>query len=337
MIFIIKKQILTMCRLCLVLLIFLFIIPFSQGMLNPAQVYCEALGYQYTTHDDRGFCILPDNSEVDAWEFLQGKVATEYSYCETRGLAIKTVNDSEKCIRFLLDECAVCVLPNGEEVEVTELMNLSFDETVCGDGVCGLPENYNTCPQDCPSGSWDNYCDGASDGICDPDCKYQETPQKDPDCPFCGDNVCGEDENCESCPEDCGECVKKSVCGDAVCDADETQENCCTDCGCPVGMKCIQNKCVEEKCGNGVCEPNFQENYKTCPRDCPSGSPDNYCDKQIDGRCDPDCSEQEDLDCKTQEGLPIIVYVSIVVVLIAIVLFVVLKSRRSETYSYEEY
>jgi rhodanese-related sulfurtransferase len=48
----------------------------------------------------------------------------------------------------------------------------------CGDGDCGAHENYFTCPEDCPSGAADYYCDGVSDGICDPDC----TVGTDPDC-----------------------------------------------------------------------------------------------------------------------------------------------------------
>ncbi|PIU29620.1 hypothetical protein COT07_04995 [Candidatus Woesearchaeota archaeon CG07_land_8_20_14_0_80_44_23] len=35
-----------------------------------------------------------------------------------------------------------------------------------------------SCPQDCPSGGKDGYCDGVKDGICDPDCQKNQ----DPDC-----------------------------------------------------------------------------------------------------------------------------------------------------------
>lgn len=48
----------------------------------------------------------------------------------------------------------------------------------CGDKICDITETYHSCPQDCPSGSADNYCDKAEDNICDPDCFDQ-----DPDCP----------------------------------------------------------------------------------------------------------------------------------------------------------
>jgi hypothetical protein len=39
--------------------------------------------------------------------------------------------------------------------------------------ICNYPyENYNSCPQDCQSGSKDGYCDGIKDGLCDPDCNF---------------------------------------------------------------------------------------------------------------------------------------------------------------------
>jgi len=156
------------------------------AMKNPSAVYCEELGYEYiiaTTPDGGqvGLCVLPDNQIVDAWAFLEGKVAQECSYCKKEGYEMKTVIDNEKCSYIFSSECALCVLPNGTEVEVAELMNLNFNESVCGDGTCGMPENFKTCPEDCPSGDIDEYCDGVADGICDPDC--EESGEYDPDCP----------------------------------------------------------------------------------------------------------------------------------------------------------
>ena len=172
--------------LCAPLLFALLIVIASAGLsfalVNPAAVYCNELGYEYVVETgeqgERGLCKLPDGQSVDAWEFLQGKVAQEYSYCEMTGCEIKTVNDPETCLIFGIDECAVCILEDGTEVEVTELMGLSFEESTCGDQTCGFPENFSTCPEDCPSGGWDAYCDGVEDGICDPDC----LPEDDPDC-----------------------------------------------------------------------------------------------------------------------------------------------------------
>jgi putative hemolysin len=170
----------------LLVMLLLFVSTNSASALkNPSAVYCKELGYEYITATipeggQRGFCVLPDNQIVDAWDFLEGKVGQEYSYCKKKGYEIKTIEDSEVCSGIFSYECAVCILEDGTEVEVTELMNLSFIESVCGDGTCGLPENFETCPEDCPSGELDEYCDGFADGKCDPDC--EETGEYDPDC-----------------------------------------------------------------------------------------------------------------------------------------------------------
>ncbi len=159
------------------------------AMLSPAEVYCEALGYEVVVEStelgERVLCRLPDDQTVDAWDFLSGKVALEWSYCAQQGYEARHVEDSEVCA-----ECTVCVLPDGSEVEVTQLMGLTFDETTCGDGTCGFPEDYGTCPEDCPSGGWDEYCDGVSDGICDPDCDGFSDGICDPDCEQDADPDC---------------------------------------------------------------------------------------------------------------------------------------------------
>jgi len=239
-----------------------FVCP-ALSMLNPAAVYCKALGYEYkiekTELGEKGFCILPDNRKVDEWDFFYCREGKEYSYCKKVGLEAKS-----------REEGCFCVLKNGTEIEVTKLMNLSFEETVCGDGICAFPENYGNCPQDCPSGSYDGYCDGVRDGKCDPDCKERNLSEKDPDC------------------------VSKPLCGNGICEPGENQKNCCRDCGCPSGKECVNNVCVS-KCGNGRCE--LGENFGNCPKDCPSGGKDGYCDRVKDGKCDPDCERKEDKDC----------------------------------------
>ncbi len=71
------------------------------------------------------------------------------------------------------------------------------------DGDCDreFGENYIYCPDDCSTGIEDSICDGARDGICDPDCI-----EYDSDCgSSCGDGTCDEaKENIYNCPEDCG-------------------------------------------------------------------------------------------------------------------------------------
>jgi len=159
----------------------------ASAALNPAAVYCNSLGYTYviesTDKGDFGYCILSGNQKVDAWKFIQGEVAPEKSYCTTKGYKLKVVNDYDICGKRLLTEsCAVCVLSNGTEHEVTETMGLTFQETTCGDGRCGFPEDYTTCPKDCKSGGVDELCDGVKDGVCDPDCIIQKKTGEDVDC-----------------------------------------------------------------------------------------------------------------------------------------------------------
>jgi putative hemolysin len=154
--------------------------------LNPAAVYCTSLGYRYVTeatgNGDFGYCMV-DGKKTDAWKFIQGEESPEKSYCTKRGYKLRVVNDYGVCGRWLLTEsCAVCVMPNGTEQEVTEAMGLTFQETTCGDGRCGIPEDYSSCPKDCGSGDIDGLCDAVKDGICDQDCSLQNKAGEDMDC-----------------------------------------------------------------------------------------------------------------------------------------------------------
>ena len=107
---------------------------------------------------------------------------------------------------------------------------------------------------------------------------------------FCNeDKVCGAMETHETCPTDCPLNRKDKVCSarhDGTCDP---------DCGKGVDPDC------KGECGNKVC--NVGESYESCPKDCPSGGKDDFCDNVKDGRCDPDCLRQgEDPDCGSTCG-----------------------------------
>ncbi|MBW2981282.1 DUF333 domain-containing protein [Candidatus Woesearchaeota archaeon] len=139
-----------------IILILIILICISQvyAMRNPSAVYCAEMGYEFnvemTEQGEIGICILPNDEKVAAWDFLQGKAGQEYSYCTQEGYELKTLS-MEKCPDSFWGDCAVCVLTDGTEVEITKLMNLTFQEAVCGDDFC-VPgeENYQNCPQDCP-------------------------------------------------------------------------------------------------------------------------------------------------------------------------------------------
>jgi putative hemolysin len=127
----------------------------ASAMRNPAAVYCEGLGYRYVIVEEgggeTGYCQLKDGRVVDSWAFLQGKAEPRQSYCARQNLTLKIVDEPGKCRRLLTDSCAVCVMKDGTEKEVTEAMGLILQESTCGDGSCGYPETHETCPKDCES------------------------------------------------------------------------------------------------------------------------------------------------------------------------------------------
>jgi putative hemolysin len=167
--------------LILVVVFILLSVSQSFAMLNRAVLYCKALGYEnltgLTKKGETALCKLPKDEIVDANDFLSGKIALKWSYCARKGFEAKRVEKSDIC-----RDCTVCVLPDGSETEVTKLMGLDVGETTCGDGSCGMPENFSNCPRDCPSGGSDNFCDGVQDQRCDFDCV--ERGESDPDCPL---------------------------------------------------------------------------------------------------------------------------------------------------------
>jgi hypothetical protein len=107
-----------------------------------------------------------------------------------------------------------------ETGQTTRLDLFLGDAPFCGDGICNLDEDAESCQEDCGTG------------------------------PVCGDAVCDPEEDCESCEEDCGECVP--ICGDEVCDGEEDNATCPEDCP-PTGPYCGDTVCnsdVGETCSS---------------------------------------------------------------------------------------
>ena len=98
---------------------------------NPAAVYCLKMGYDYKiTIDDKGnqkgICILPDSSKVDAWDFYKGKIKQEYSYCVKKGYSIKTKTLSKNGFTV---ECPYCKSEETRNTEGEDTQNhINFDE-----------------------------------------------------------------------------------------------------------------------------------------------------------------------------------------------------------------
>jgi hypothetical protein len=96
----------------------------------------------------------------------------------------------------------------------------------------------------------------------------------------CGDEECSDDESCESCEADCGECTEPT-CGDNLCNGTDTCSSCEADCG----------ECPEPECGNQACDG--EETCATCEEDC-GQCPDDCGDDECDGSescesCREDC------------------------------------------------
>lgn len=96
------------------------------AMSNPAAIYCRDLGYEYavekTSEGEFGFCKLPDGLKAEEWKFFAGQEKQDYNYCGMKGYTTKTISD-ERCLYS--SPCALCVLEDGSEKEVSKLMGLS--------------------------------------------------------------------------------------------------------------------------------------------------------------------------------------------------------------------
>ena len=136
----------------------------------------------------------------------------------------------------------------------------------------------------------------------------------------CGNDLCDDGENYQTCPQDC-----KSGGRDGFCDK-EKDALCDPNCARTEDEDCICNN--DKVCEKGI------ENYKNCPSDCPSGSSDSYCDGLSDGVCDPDCAKEQDADCNKADIMSYLPYIGIGLVLVAAMVF--LGYKKAEARKIEE-
>ncbi len=109
----------------------------------------------------------------------------------------------------------------------------------------------------------------------------------------CGDDVCSDDEDCETCAIDCPGCL--DPCGNGFCDPGENCSNCLQDC-----QPCCGNDLCEEQqnescltcpqdcgqcCGDKQCIPYHNESCKTCPEDCGECCGDKTCSEGLGETC----------------------------------------------------
>jgi putative hemolysin len=131
-----------------VFLCMLLLIPAGvMAMVNPAAMYCTALGYTYSSSPDAAgnavsTCTLANGQRVGAWDFLLGRAAQDSGYCAKMGYGTRVVNDPKACEIYGMQSCAACVFANGSAMEVSRAMNLDFREKMCYDSGCLDPKDY---------------------------------------------------------------------------------------------------------------------------------------------------------------------------------------------------
>ncbi len=118
-------------------------------------------------------------------------------------------------------------------------------------------------------------------------------------CEGCGDGVCNQAENCNTCPGDCGEC-----CGNGSCQPEFGEDcgTCQADCGACCGNRTCEpgrgescSTCAEDCgscCGNGLCEAGLAETCASCPADCGNCCGNGLCEEDRGencGTCSRDC------------------------------------------------
>jgi putative hemolysin len=130
-----RKILLGLLLVCLVLGT-----PPSYAIPNPSAEYCQGLGYEgiieETEEGQVGICKFPDGSSCSAWDFLQGECGEDWSYCKQRGYEMKTISID------VWSSNAICVLPDGSEAEVLDLMRCEMAGGKWEDEEC-------KCPRDC--------------------------------------------------------------------------------------------------------------------------------------------------------------------------------------------
>lgn len=106
------------------------------SMANPAAIYCQELGYTYTTFSasDGQFsiCRFPDGTQCDAWDFLEGKCGANYSLCSRLGYSVRMARDGDN---EFSPEYAVCIDQSGQVIaKMTILTDLISKMAPCETG-----------------------------------------------------------------------------------------------------------------------------------------------------------------------------------------------------------
>ncbi|MEA3430741.1 MAG: hypothetical protein U9R08_05690 [Nanoarchaeota archaeon] len=162
-------------------------------------------------------------------------------------------------------------------------------ESNCGNYICEADETFASCVQDCKEPELIVSTPGDNKQKQENQEEQKQEQQTQEDKPLepvqnlenktldvvCGDSVCQETENCESCMEDCG-CVDAEVCFNRKCYLPKCFEN--TDCD--DSRDSTKDVCEYPGKAFAKCE---HSTIKRC--------------KDDDGYCPDDCTEDNDNDC----------------------------------------
>ncbi len=154
------------------------------------------------------------------------------------------------------EDCATCpadcACPEGRACDVMSRRCVG-GEVGCGDGVCGADEDCQGCAEDCGCADTERCDADRRICVCVPACTGR----------VCGLDGCGG--TCGDCPvgSACanGACIAQARCGDGLCDADEDCTTCPADCGCGPGERCdgalracaCAPQCDGLRCGDDGC------------------------------------------------------------------------------------
>ncbi|HCU23697.1 MAG TPA: hypothetical protein DF383_01670, partial [Deltaproteobacteria bacterium] len=215
-----------------------------------------------------GFCVSEEDCQTCQADCGECPVCN-HERCQT-GLRLKAACDP--CVKAVCAADAYCCETFWDATcikEVGEVCQASCgDLGLCGDGVCSTQEDCSTCSADCGTcascahdrclegSSLEPRCDECVSQICAGDpycctgtwdslCAQQVVTLCGRSCEpgICGDGVCNANEECESCPQDCGVCP---VCGNGIVEGIEECDDGNTRTGDGCSAECIG-------CGHDVC------------------------------------------------------------------------------------
>lgn len=224
---------------------------------------------------------------------------------------IRPVNPGE----LIIGSTKVAINDNYYESNIVEVNVSCNKNNICEQDKL---EDFNNCPEDCPSGSNDSYCDMEPDGIEDPDCdpgtdivssSYYDSCHNDildfgeefTDCGDICENPCGDEHICNPCMRFNGIDYDILWCNlDGQCDYLEKYNEDCSDCdfvsepvcgddycgpaehklmaGNRVIIEGCTADCAQYSCGDRICDPDYEN--RGCS-DCISDTPicgDGYID-----------------------------------------------------------